>query len=248
MSCVPLIEFPDALLRRDYHGFWDDFTCTRDAAEWAVVAAAAGTPTGVVGDAAGGIMTLATGAATDNHGGFLERPVEEFKAAADKPLVFEARVQYTEAATDDANVFVGLIDAVAATSLADDGAGIAATGAFGFYKLDSLPAGSTTLWRAYVECNNVVLADVILNATNALDKTAHVAGTASAYQVLRIEVIPITATYGDVRFFIDGVLVYKYSGDILTSATELQVAFGLKNGGATQETLKIDYATCWQKR
>lgn len=238
-----LTELPPLLRLRDYHYIEDDFTRDVDAAEW--VATLTDSGTAAVGDAAGGILVLTAsdGSVADNDEAYVESPNETFKVVANKPIVFEALVQFTEANTDDANILVGLADAVGANSLVDDGAGVAAACCFVFYKVDG-----ATLWRVRVEVNSVALADAELTAANSLDRLAHTAGTASAYQRLRIEIQPLASADGEARFFIDGVLVYKYRGDIITSGTEMQIGLGVKNGGANNQTLNVDYVSCIQRR
>jgi hypothetical protein len=50
-----------------------------------------------------------------------------------------------------------------------------------------------------------------------------------------------------VSFFVDGVLVAQHDY-IFTSATEMQIGIGVKNGGANNETLNVDYVVCTQER
>jgi hypothetical protein len=67
-------------------------------------------------------------------------------------------------------------------------------------------------------------------------------------QRLAIEFQPLTSTTGEVRFYIDDALIVKH--DItFTSATEMQVILGVKDGDADdEETLNVDYAACYQLR
>lgn len=223
------------------HGIIDDFY-VRDTAAWTATATDTGTVT--VGDAAGGIMALtpSDGTVADNDEVYVQTK-ELFLFAAGKPIKFAASVQFTEGNTDDANVFVGLMDAPTANALVDNGAGPKTTASgVGFYKVDG-----GTRWQAWYSVGSTqVAAD--LSATNTLNKTAQTAG-GSAYQLLEIECIPTTSTTQDVIFSINGTPVYKLMDRVFTSATEMAVAFGLKNGGATTvETLNIDWVACHQKR
>jgi hypothetical protein len=52
----------------------------------------------------------------------------------------------------------------------------------------------------------------------------------------------------DVEFWIDGVLVYKIKDTSYTSATEMHVFAGVKNGDTNLETLNVDYIEAWQLR
>jgi hypothetical protein len=82
--------------------------------------------------------------------------------------------------------------------------------------------------------------------TNNLAKRAVTAG-GSAYQTLRIEYQPYSSTNAYVSFFVDGVLCAQHDY-IFTSATEMQIGIGVKNGGANNETLNVDYVACVQER
>jgi len=235
---VKLLELPDALKNRRQHTLFDDFDYYIDADLW--TATLTDTGTAAVGDAANGVITLtpSDGSVADNDEAYLESTKEVFQLAADKPLLFEANVYFAEANTDDANVIVGLKDAVGANTLVDDGAGPPADydGAV-FYKVDG-----ETVWR--VESSNGTA-----QTTSVTDETA-----GGAYQKLGIEVRPINSTTAEVLFYVDDRQVKDSSGNLikhtvaLASQTELQVCFGVKNGGANNQTLLIDYVCCTQLR
>jgi hypothetical protein len=158
-------------------------------------------------------------------------------------LLFEARVQYTEANTDDANILVGLLDAVGANSLQDNGAGPPSSysGAV-FVKVDG-----GTVWQCETSVTTTQTTTELTAANvNNLAKRAVTAGGA-AYQTLRIEYMPYSATNAYVTFFVDGVAVAQHDY-VFTSATEMQIGLGVKNGGANLETLNVDYVVCSQER
>lgn len=241
---VRLNDIPDALKNRSTFGFFEDFIDDVDSNFVVVTASDAGT--GVVGDAVGGILPLVAsdGTVADNDETYAELPPNEvFKFAADKPLIFEARVQFTEANTDDANILVGLLDAVAANSLQDNGGGPPASysGAV-FFKVDG-----GTRWQC--ETSNAgtqTTTDLSASDANNLSHITQTAGGAS-YQTLRIVFEPYSSTNAYVNFFIDGVHVAQHDY-IFTSATEMQTGAGVKNGGANLETLNLDYVACYQAR
>jgi len=185
-------------------------------------------------DGVGGILSIATGT-TDNDQAYVTTPVEAFKFADDKPLWFETRVALTEANTDDANVMVGLMDAVADDAIQDDGAGPKASysGAV-FYKVDG-----GTVWQAEVSDSTTQTAVTLSTDTFPGDGT---------YQVLAIEVIPTGTDTATVNFYIDGTLVGTATGFDYSNATELDVFAGVKAGGGNAETLLVDYITCKQVR
>lgn len=238
-----LTDVPDLLLKRDLHYIEDDFERDIDAAEWVITATDSGS--GTVGDAAKGILALVAsdGTVADNDECYAESPNETFLFAADKPLIFEALVQFTEANTDDANIIVGIKDAVAANTLLDDGGGPAASysGAV-FFKVD----GSTN-WQCETSiAGTQTTYDLTASNANNLSKRTQTAGGAS-YQRLRIMFKPYSTTNALVEFWIDGVLV-ACQEFVFTSATEMQICLGVKNGGANLETLNVDYVVCAQAR
>lgn len=192
-------------------------------------------------DAAGGVVTLTTGA-TDNNECYCHTTKELFLFAAGKPIFYETKLKWTEANTDDANVLAGFVDAAGANTIVDDGAGPKASysGAL-FFKVD----GGTSWW---VEVSIAGTQQTVeLTAANSLDKTLHTSAGAGTYQTLRIEVVPINSTQQEVSFFIDGVHVYKFT-QTYTSATEMNALVGVKAGGANSEVVSVDYISAWQLR
>lgn len=222
------------------HGIVDDFYA-KDTNIWTTTATDSGTVT--VADAVGGVAPLvpSDGTVADNDEVYLLTK-EVFKIAAGKPLQASCRIQFTEANTDDANVAFGLMDAVAANSIVDNGAGLKTSfsGAC-FYKVD----GGTRWQVIYSDGATQTTAD--LSATNSLTKSAQSAGGAS-YQTLQIDIIPKTSTLVDVVFSIDGSTVYKMLDKTYASATEMSLFVGAKNGGANNETINVDSIRCHQKR
>jgi hypothetical protein len=207
---------------------------------WTTLVADSGTAV-TVNDAAGGTITLST-SATDNDEVAVKTTKEVFLFAADKPLRIAGRLKYSEAATDDANVYFGTMNALAADSMVDDGAGPKANcSAVGFFKVD----GGLN-WQVLASLGTTQT-KVELTAANSLDKVAHVAGS-TAYQELVIEVLPKTSTKADICYFIDGVPVYKITDWTFTSATEMNLGIYVKAGGATDETLTVDYIQGHQLR
>lgn len=232
-----LVDVRDELEHRRTFGFFDDFEWLISPHRWTALAADVGA-SAAVGDAAGGILALTTGA-IDNNEAYVRTTNEVFKFAADKPLVLEARLQFTEANTDDANVIAGVMDAVGADSILDNGAGPKASysGAV-IYKLDG-----ETVWRAQTSIATT-------KTTTASNKTAG----GSSYQVLAIGFRPVSATLAEVVFFVDGEQLRDANGApfkhqfTYTSATEMQAFAGVKAGGAASEVANIDYLGAYQLR
>ena len=194
-----------------------------------------------VNDAVGGRLSLTTGA-TDNNEADVRTTAEVYLVADNKPIYFECLAQYTEANTDDANVMHGLMSALAANSLVDDGAGVRTTGNyFVFFKVD----GETT-WR--VRSRN--------GTETETNDTAVTAGGAT-YQRFGIEI----DNEGDgssnvaVKFFIDGqqcrdatTLRPIVHTILIASSTEMNAGSYVKAGSANSEVLVIDYLGAIQKR
>src|SRR6185295_16236132 len=81
-------------------GLDDDFLWYISPHLWTLV----GDGTAAAGDAAGGVITLTSGAADENEV-YLATTKEVFLIAANKPIEGECRLQYTEVSTNTANVF-----------------------------------------------------------------------------------------------------------------------------------------------
>ncbi len=239
---MKLLEQTGAERRRLLHGIEDDFQHYATGHRWTSVLTDSGSAAS--GDAAGGILDVipSDGTVADNDEAYVKSTKEIFKFANGKPLSAEGSLTWTEANTDDANVLFGVLDAIAANSLQDNGAGPPASysGAV-FFKADG-----DTVWSVEVSDGGTQWTKK-LDASGSLDGVAKTCG-AGAYQLLRIEVLPISSTKMDVCFLIDGVLVYKVKDATYANATEMNFGFGIKNGGGNNENLKVDRAECWQKR
>lgn len=211
----------------------EDFVNDLDTNQWTTTASDSGAIT--VGDVARGTASLAPsdGSVGDNDEIYLLHNNEPFKFAADKPIYAAARIQFSEANTNDANVAFGLMNAVAANSIQDNGAGPKAdySGAT-IYKVDG-----ETVWR----CQNSV------GTTQKTTTTTTTAG-GSSYQTLEIEVIPQTSSKFDVVFRVDGEEVAKHKDQALGSPTEMTVFVGVKNGDTNLETLVVDWIVAEQLR
>jgi len=228
------------------HGFDDDFDHLVTADRWTTIVSDSGSVS--VGDSVGGIAVIdpSDGTVGDNDESYLHLTNELFKFADGKPLDFAARVQFSEANTDDANILVGLISGAAANSLQDNGAGPPASysGAV-FFKADG-----STKWSF----------ETSLDGTQTTTETSKTAGGAG-YVTLGIRVlcpraneltiIPLIDTTGgnDLKQCQDANGNLINHTITLGSPTEMALIFGVKNGSASnQETLNVDYVSCWQLR
>lgn len=234
------LNVPDSALKiRQTHGFDDDFDHFVTADRWTVTATNGGGAT--VSDAVGGRITLDTSDSTaaDNDETYLHTTTELFLLAANKPLTFTARIQYSEAATDDANVLAGVMDAVAADSIQDNGAGPDGTfdGAV-IYKVDG-----GTVWRFMTS-----------NATTQTDSISTTTAGGSSFQELTIQIRHQDASNCSCVPLVDGVQLKDSNGNLIehtiaySGLAEMAAVVGVKNGGANEETVVIDYISCHQKR
>lgn len=228
---VNLLDLDDRLLKRRTFTIFDDFFSYTDAQLWTKLTADT-TPTVTVSDAAKGVVALYTDT-TDNNEVLVKSTKEIFLIAANKPIIAEAKIQYSEQATNTANVAFGLADAMGANLLVDNGAGpkTSFSGAM-IYKVDG-----STVWKV-----------VSSKSTTQTISTSTTTAGGSAYQTLRIEIQPIDSTTAMVTFYVDGnVLIDSTTGKPIshtmtyTSATEMQIGVYAKTGSGVAETINVDY-------
>src|SRR5437764_12404517 len=118
-----LIDLLDQLKHRRTFGFMDDFDSYTPAERWTSELSHAGSI--AVADGVGGTLTLTAsgGSVAANDESYAHTTSALFQFAANKPLLFEAAVQFNEANGNEANILIGLMDGVAAGALADGNAG-----------------------------------------------------------------------------------------------------------------------------
>jgi hypothetical protein len=234
-----LARFTSPLWDLDTFHIFDDFEADQSDLFW--VDTIPDTGSAAVGDAARGIMALtpSDGSVADNDEVYLACANEVFILAASRPLYARARLQYSEANVDDANVFFGFASAVAANLLVDDGAGPRASGnIICIEKRDG-----ETVWRL-TSRNGAVVNSSLSTKT---------AGGAN-FQTLEVIVQDFDATNMQVVAKVDGEYLKDSNMQTLkhfiaiASATEMQVAAGIKNGGANLEVLNLDYIYAHQLR
>ncbi|RPI88841.1 MAG: hypothetical protein EHM42_04065 [Planctomycetaceae bacterium] len=236
---MKLLDLPPDLRDRRMFGFFDDFEWYLSPHRWTSLSADAGTSVAAAATAVGGTVVLTTGA-VDNSECALGTTVKLFRPADDKPLVFDARLQYAEAAVNAANLFAGFADVLTtADLLQDNGNGPKASffGA-GLFKVDGDSA-----WRC-------------VSARGALQTVT--AGVASAGgpapQTVRVEIQPVDATNAEVTFYVDDLPLRDLAGLpvkhtlTLTGFASLQAGVFAKAGSATSETISVDYIAAYQLR
>lgn len=234
------VKYPDWV--RSSHlafGFSDAHEHYVDADRWTLTATDAGTAT-IPDRVGGGILVAASdGTEADNDESYFHLTREMFLFAATKPLYGKSVIQYAEANTDDANIFVGFGDAFAANFLVDDGAGIKTTAsAVGLLKVDG-----GTVWQFVTS---------VATAQTQTASTTTAGG--SANQRIEIFVAPHTSTTLLAWASVDGaILKDSNNNDIqhtitLGTPTEMEYGYGVKNGGTNGETLSIYHTDAWQHR
>ncbi len=227
-----LIDLLDQLKHRRTCGFLDEFEWYLSPHRWTSVLANSGTAS--VADGVGGILSIvpSDGSVATNDESYAHTTNALFQFAANKPILFEASVQFTEANVNEANILVGVMDAVAAGALADGNAGPKASySGMVFFK-----NGGTNVWS----CESSV------GGTQSTTVTTKAAGGAN-YQTLTGQWQPINATQAEAAFFIDGLLVARQLFTF-TGGVAMQLVAGVKNGSANLETLKVDYLAGYQLR
>lgn len=226
-----------ALTIQQYVSLSDHFRTFSTGGEWTSLAADSGSSV-AAGDTENGILVLTTGA-TDNNEACVKTTKKWLKFGQDKPNFFEALVQYTEANTDDANVFIGLSSALGADMMVDNGAGPATSfSGCGFYKTDSDPNGN--YWKIVVSLGSTQTL-ATLTAGNSHDQVGHLVDTAQHRFSIKFQ--PKTSSLADIIFQIDGITVYKVTDFVFTSAVVMYGGVYVKAGGANSEVVNVDAAT-----
>ena len=246
---MPIInEFcPEQSVFRTFHVF-DDFTADQSDLAWVDTITDSGTV--LIGDAASGVATLtpSDGTVTNNDETYFATANELFLVNTTRSLYFRTRIQFTEGNTDDVNIAVGFMNAVAANAIVDDGAGLKTTGNwFSIFKVDG-----ETVWRA--NCRN----STDTGSGSALGTKSSVTAGGAAYQDLEIFIDYDDGVNVVVSYKVDGVYLRDSASSTnqvirhrlpITSSTEMQAFLGIKNGAdTTAEALLCDYVFASQVR
>ena len=149
---------------------------------------------------------------------------------------------WTEANTNQMNVFFGFTSVPAESLQATPCVPLASFSGFGFYK-----KAGTLQWSVFVS-NGATQTLVDLTALLSYNKQVVSSPNSSAFQVLKIEVTDVSSTTCDVLFYVDTVLVYKIKGYVWTSSVAMSLAIEAKGGSTTSETLVLDYYQVVQNR
>lgn len=237
-------SFPDDILQaRRVHHIFDDFAETIDTTNKYEQTDTDTAATKAVADGANGIFTV-TNNTNDNDEYYLASRYETFLVGASRSIHAKFRIQYSEANTDDANIMVGLANAVAANLIVDNGAGPRTSGNI----ICVEKRDGETKWRLSVYDND-----------GAQSTLSSITAGGSSYVDIEIMVEERGSSNGT------QVVTAKINGDQMrpnatpqsggialtfstTSATEMQLFFGVKNGGTNAETLNVDYWYAAQDR
>lgn len=180
--------------------------------------------TAAVGVVDGGVLAIdcSDGTIVDNDESYVGGKTVTYNLATGKDLWFEARVKFTETATDDDNIIVGLGSTHAANTLLDDGGGPEAGG----NKIVLFKVDGGTVWQG----------ETSYGAGNITTLTSLATRQSGSWQRLGFRVSGTSS----VTFYIDGSAV----GTITTNLPNDNhtVIFGGKNGSAEHEvTLYVDW-------
>lgn len=237
-----ILDFPARLRERRLFGFFDDFEWFLSPHLWTSFNTAAG-GAGVAVPAGsaefGGVVQLTTGATQGNEAA-IGTSNSPFVPQAGCPLLFEALVSYSEAATNKANLFAGFSDGVNLTGQmqANNAGPKASFNGFGIFK-----QGGTTVWSCISSKGAV--------QTISQSQTSSIS---SGRQSLRIEVQEIDATDAEVAFFVNGQqLLDAYNRPIkhvvnISAFANLMAGVYVQAGAAASEVVSVDYVAGYQQR
>lgn len=243
MGMKLLAQEPFVDLRRGYY-FHDDFEEYTDAKRWTAALTNSSAPT-ITATAQDGVLAqLNTGATNDASFIFTTSKIGLW--ANDKVHVCECLIQFTEASTNNANIWFGFTSVNTVAMLVNGSAGPATSGTFaGIYK-----TGGTLGWRT---ASSQSTTQTLTNSGNFTT-----AGQ-SGYQRLRVQV-EIINSVAEVTYFIDqgsGMQQVKDSTtrqnlikDVisLSSPAAMYFGIGIKNGTSAAEQLNVDYVAAWKHR
>jgi len=234
-------DIHDRLKLRRTHGFMEDWDAYTSGGLFTTTADGAASAT--VGNTSFGVITLAAVDNTINRQVYVATTNSIFLIQNNHNLVIEEYIQFTEAATNKANVAIGFMSGVGLASLLDATGEPKAswTGAI-IYKV---PGG--TKWKTASS----------VGTTSNVSQSDTVAG-GSSFAALKIEIEPVSATVAEVTYYVNDVQLKTAGGrpgtslikDQLTytSAAQMQAFIALKNGSGNAETLLCDYLAWEQLR
>lgn len=233
----------DSARLRDTHGSFQDWNYYASGNEYTTTTAGSGAAS--VGSGADGILTYSPTDSTQNREVYVATTNAIFAITANKALMCEFMIQYTEQNTNQAIIAVGFGSGVGSAYMQNTtGAPPSSfTGAIIYKTPGSL------VWQT---CSSV-------GSTQNLNTSTQTTQPANnAYQILRIEIMPVSSTIAEVTYYVNDVQLLlaggrpgqNYIKDQLTytGAAAMQLFGCCKNGSTTPEQLKEDYRFWEQKR
>ena len=192
----------DELRKPNTHGFFDDLDAYVTGGRWTALAADSGASVAMEDYSSSygfnGSVLFTTGG-TDNNEATIYTTKKNYLLANDKPFDLRCRLQFTEAATNTANVFFGFTSAPGADLMVDNGAGPATSmSGVGWYKIDS---SSNTNWNTITSIGSTQTLTQ-LNATNSATKAA-LSAIGGGVTTLGIKGRYVSSTQVEVEFLID---------------------------------------------
>jgi hypothetical protein len=182
--------------------------------------------TNTLNDARGGTYSVVT-AAADNDYHLVSSKSEAYKIEAGKPIRAGVRLRLTEANVDDANIWFGFTDTLTTGGVLDNGGGpLASYDGVLFFKVDN-----GTVWQFETS-----------NAGTQQTSTNVGAFTSAAWTTLEIEIDTPgpSDTTAVVKGYLNDVLVATHRLTI-AGLDEMHFVCGVKAGGASAETLVLDW-------
>lgn len=236
MNICPL---PVSMKEKSLFQIFDDFSWYVITHLWTSLKADTNTTMDIDASYAGGRVLL-YGLTADNDEVAIGTTQKNFKDLANRPLVFEALVQFAEGATDKLNVLAGFCSVLtSANTLRDDGAGVVTTNDGHYiYKVDG-----ETVWR----CGSS-------RGTTQYTTTSGTTAGGTTAQKLRIETQPESSTECTTRYYVDDVQLRDTNGtpivhtQLLASAAAMQAGVAMKIGSAAAESVYVDYIAAAQLR
>jgi len=223
-------------------GLFDDFEWFLSPHLWASFATASGGASVAVATGAamfGGVVVLTTGATLNNEAA-LGTTSAPFIPGARQPLLYEALLQYNEAATNKANLFAGFSDVINVTGqMQPANAGVKANfNGFGVCKI-----GNTNVWTCVTSKGTV----------QTITASQTIAG-GPAQQSLRVEVNEIDSQNAEVTFFVNSQQLLDVANRPIkhivnyTAFANLQAGVYVAAGAAASEVVNVDYVAAYQQR
>ncbi len=237
---MKILDLPQGIKERRLFGLFDDFLWYISPHLWTSFNTGTGGASVAPGATAfGGTAVLTTGA-TANNEATIATTNSPFSPGDDRPMLFEALVQYTEAATNKANVFAGFSDSVGASGqMQPNNAGPKASfNGFGIYKV-----GNTNVWACATS----------KGSAQTITASQTTAGGA-AQQTLRVEAQAIDGANAEVSFFVNGQQLLDVNNRPIkhivnySAFPQLQAGVYVAAGAAASEVVNVDYVAAYQQR